>query len=181
MDSVDVLDAAVLHAGLPPEARRPWTRAEFERAGELGFFGPKERLELIGGEVIRKITPQCSPHATAVCLVAEALRLAFPSGHHVRVQLPLVLADIRNRTFLTAGRVERRWCSCWGAEQCLLFLDEWPKFLGHVVDVVGIERRIGVEYLVDGAEEIVEGSDRIEAALRWAAMAATNTARTKAA
>ena len=26
-------------------SRRPWTRAEFERAAELGLFGPEERLD----------------------------------------------------------------------------------------------------------------------------------------
>jgi len=70
---------------------RPMTREEFERAGELGIFRPEERLELIGGEVIAKVTPQRTPHATAVSLAAEALGRAFPSGHHVRVQLPLAL------------------------------------------------------------------------------------------
>lgn len=72
-------------------SRRPWTRAEFERAAELGLFGPEERLELIAGEVVRKVPPQKSPHATAIRAVEEALRTAFPHGFDVRVQLPLAL------------------------------------------------------------------------------------------
>jgi Uma2 family endonuclease len=42
----------------PPAAprRRPVTRAEYERLIDLGFFGPDERLELIEGEIIEKMT-----------------------------------------------------------------------------------------------------------------------------
>lgn len=74
-----------------PERRR-WTREEFERAGELGLFQPGERLELIGGEVISKVTPQKSLHATAIGLTTRELERAFPTGHYVRVQLPLALS-----------------------------------------------------------------------------------------
>lgn len=75
----------------PP--RRLWTRAEYHRAGELGLFGPEERLELIAGEVIRKVSPQKSRHATTVSCVNEALRAVFASGWVVRVQLPLAIGD----------------------------------------------------------------------------------------
>ena len=74
-------------------ARRRWNRFEFERAGEMGIFRPDERLELIEGEIVEKMVPQNSPHATAIRCVEEALRLAFPRGHDVRVQLPLALDD----------------------------------------------------------------------------------------
>jgi len=73
--------------------RRFFTRAEYERAAELGLFGPEERLELIGGEVLQRVTPQHSLHATGVTLAAETLRQAFGQGYVVRVQLPLALAD----------------------------------------------------------------------------------------
>jgi Uma2 family endonuclease len=76
----------------PPEIRR-WSREEYERAGELGIFGPTERLELIGGEVIRKVSPQRSPHATAVQLAHEALRERAGTARGVRSQLPLALGD----------------------------------------------------------------------------------------
>lgn len=78
---------------IAPPLRRLFTRAEYERAAELGLFGPEERLELIGGEVIKKMTPQRSFHATGVTLAAEVLRRTFPKGYVVRVQLPLVLGD----------------------------------------------------------------------------------------
>jgi Uma2 family endonuclease len=70
---------------------RPLTREEFEQAGNLGIFGSEERLELIGGEVVKKVSPQQPPHAISIGLCAEALRRAYSVGHHVRVQLPLAL------------------------------------------------------------------------------------------
>lgn len=72
-----------------PHPRR-WTRAEYERLIEQGAFGPDERLELVNGEILA-MTPQKSPHMTAVHLVNEALRQAWPPGAHVRLQGPLAL------------------------------------------------------------------------------------------
>lgn len=88
MASMGALVEGLAEGGI---SRRPWTRAEFERAAELGLFGPEERLELIAGAVVRKLPPQRSPHATAIRAVEEALRTAFPRGFDVRVQLPLAL------------------------------------------------------------------------------------------
>ena len=70
--------------------RRRGTRQENERATEIGLFGPEERLELIEGEVIRKV-PQNTPHATALLLATDLLRQAFGVGLHVRAQLPLAI------------------------------------------------------------------------------------------
>ncbi|MBI3186110.1 MAG: Uma2 family endonuclease [Myxococcales bacterium] len=81
-------DIAHLEEFRPP--RRRWTREEFERAAELGLFKPEERLELIAGEMVHKMTPQTSYHASAVRLVEHELRRVFP-GHVISVQLPLAL------------------------------------------------------------------------------------------
>lgn len=74
--------------------RRPVTRLEFERAVETGLYGPEERLELIEGVVVEKMTPQKSTHSTAILACEEALRASFRTGCHVRVQLPLALGDL---------------------------------------------------------------------------------------
>ena len=79
------------HANLELPEQRLWTRQEYERAGELGLFGSDERLELIEGLIVRKVT-QNIPHSTAVQLVEDALRVALP-GHAYRVQMPLALSD----------------------------------------------------------------------------------------
>lgn len=72
--------------------RRRFTRHEYERFAEMGVIGPDESLELIEGEVVRKMT-QNSPHTTGVQLAGDALRAAFASGHVVRIQAPLALDD----------------------------------------------------------------------------------------
>jgi Uma2 family endonuclease len=72
-----------------------WTVKEFQRAYDLGAFGFETRLELIEGEIIRKM-PQNEPHTWAIRAVEEALRSAFLPGHDVRTQLPLVFGS-RNK------------------------------------------------------------------------------------
>jgi Uma2 family endonuclease len=69
-----------------------WTREEYEQLAEKGLFSPGKRVELVDG-VIYEMSPQNSPHATAILLVNEALRLAFPQGFQIRVQLPLALGS----------------------------------------------------------------------------------------
>lgn len=70
--------------------RHRFSRAQYEQMVEAGVFGPEDRLELLDGEVI-DMAPQKSRHATAVTLVAEALRTVFGPGATVRVQLPFSL------------------------------------------------------------------------------------------
>lgn len=76
-----------------PETRR-WTIEEFERAIDAGMFGPEERLELIDGEIIEKMT-QNGPHATGTTLSGDALRALCPADSHIRIQLPLNLGTGR--------------------------------------------------------------------------------------
>src|SRR6266478_5516031 len=54
-----------------PGTRR-WTRREYERLVETGFFRPGEPIELIGGE-LRVAEPQGEPHAVAAGVAADAL------------------------------------------------------------------------------------------------------------
>lgn len=73
---------------VPSGTRRLLTRAEYERISELGVFGPEERLELIEGDIVVKMT-QNSPHATSIRLLLEALRNPFARGYVISSQLPL--------------------------------------------------------------------------------------------
>lgn len=68
--------------------RRAWTVAEFERAVELGLFGPEERLELIEGEIVRKVT-QNPRHAVALRLAEKVFNTVFVDGYDIRIQMPL--------------------------------------------------------------------------------------------
>jgi Uma2 family endonuclease len=74
-----------------PGERRPFTREEYERAAEAGLFGSAERLELLGGEIVRKMSPQGTRHATAIRKATEVLRAIFGRHHNVSCQLPLAL------------------------------------------------------------------------------------------
>jgi Uma2 family endonuclease len=71
---------------------RRWTREEYERLVEQGFFHPEERLELVDG-VIYEMTLQSSYHATGVRAVHRALEAIFAEGYDIRPQLPLALGD----------------------------------------------------------------------------------------
>jgi Uma2 family endonuclease len=82
-----------METGTWPRTRR-WTREEYHRAAESGIFRPEERLELLEGEILEKMSPQSSPHASGILLSAEALRDAFGRGFHVREEKPIVLSDL---------------------------------------------------------------------------------------
>jgi Uma2 family endonuclease len=79
---------------LPAPSPRRWNREEYHRAAELGIFRPDERLELIEGEVVQKVSPQSSPHAYAVMVSADVLEAAFGPSFHVREEKPLVMSDV---------------------------------------------------------------------------------------
>ena len=71
---------------------RYWTRAEYDRLIEIGFFDEDEPIELLGGQLVVR-EPQYSPHATGVRLAEVALRHIFGSGWDVRAGLPVALDD----------------------------------------------------------------------------------------
>lgn len=73
------------------ETRR-WTREEYERLVEQGFFHPDERIELIEG-VIYEMPPQKSLHAFGVRAVTTSLQAIFGKGFDVRSQMPLALSE----------------------------------------------------------------------------------------
>ena len=70
------------------ECRLRWTRDMYERLVRNGGLEGL-RVELIRGHILDKMSPQSSPHSTAVALVQEALVDTFREGAHVRVQLPV--------------------------------------------------------------------------------------------
>src|SRR5437016_1879847 len=77
------------HDRMPP--RRRWTRDEFDRAENLGLFGPEERLELIEGEIYVKNALVNPRQATARLRCEKILRTIVTQGYDVRVLLPLAL------------------------------------------------------------------------------------------
>ncbi|MGH7391701.1 MAG: Uma2 family endonuclease [Candidatus Rokuibacteriota bacterium] len=69
---------------------RRWSRVEYERLIECGFFEPGDRIELVGGDIV-VAEPQGSRHFAAVRAAEEALRSAFGPGWEVRGQGPVAL------------------------------------------------------------------------------------------
>ena len=74
-----------------PDAPHPlrWTREEFYRLAEAGFFRSR-RVMLIEGEVVC-MSPQNEPHARAISMATHAIEDAFGRGVYARVQMPLDL------------------------------------------------------------------------------------------
>jgi len=66
---------------------RLWSRSEYYRLAEMGFF-ENERVELLRGEVV-EMSPQDPLHAGAVENANNTLSSLFGTEFSVRVQLPL--------------------------------------------------------------------------------------------
>jgi Uma2 family endonuclease len=71
---------------------RRWTKEEYYRLGELGFF-QNQRVELIEGRLMVH-SPQKPLHSAVVDRVDEILGPLFGTGYLVRCQLPLDLGQI---------------------------------------------------------------------------------------
>lgn len=84
-------EETAMYESLP--RRRHWTRQEYYRAAEQGLFRSDERLELIRGEIIQKVSPQGRPHAKIITKTVKALEAVFVSGCHVVSQQPLYVSE----------------------------------------------------------------------------------------
>ena len=70
---------------------KQWTRAEYYRLGELGWF-VDQRTELIGGEIFI-VDPQTSGHYATLDRIAELLSDCFGEDYWIRIQGPMTLAN----------------------------------------------------------------------------------------
>lgn len=69
-----------------PDGPFRFTREQYYRLGELGFFDGK-RVELIRGEII-EMSPINIAHANGVGFVSDALAVVFAIGYYLNVQQP---------------------------------------------------------------------------------------------
>jgi Uma2 family endonuclease len=69
-----------------------WSRAQYDRLIDTGFFQPRDPIELIGGQLV-VAEPQSPYHFTGVWAASEALRVAFGTGWEIRGQGPVALDD----------------------------------------------------------------------------------------
>lgn len=70
---------------------RLWTVEEYHRMADLGILQPDEQVELIAGQIIKKMSPQGTPHATTITLTRLLLENLLGKQVLVRTQLPIVL------------------------------------------------------------------------------------------
>jgi len=73
---------------------RKWTVTEFDHLGSLGCFVGRRAFLLDG--VILEQGPMDPPHADALEVLTELLRVAFGSGWRFRIQTPLHLDQFNN-------------------------------------------------------------------------------------
>lgn len=72
---------------------RTWTREEYDRLADLGVFKADERLELVDGQIVRKMTHN-PPHFQAFTRVSTWLGGIVGQGLYVRSMGPIALSDI---------------------------------------------------------------------------------------
>lgn len=72
--------------------RRQWSRTEYYRMAELGWF-QGQRTELMGGEVV-VLNPQVFSHYVAIERACAELSRVFGAGYWVRAQAPLSCSSV---------------------------------------------------------------------------------------
>ncbi len=78
----------------PPEIRRrAITVQEFFRMAETGILQPDERIELIEGEMVQKMSPIGRRHHWIVTLLDRILRIQLGGKYPVSIQGPLHLGE----------------------------------------------------------------------------------------
>ena len=97
--------------GLPAQAflagLRRFTPAEYDELGRLGILGPADRVELLEGYVVHKMS-QNPPHAGGVYAVQDVLGALLPAGWIVRIQSTTALPDSRPEPDAAVVRGDRR-------------------------------------------------------------------------
>ena len=61
---------------------------QYERMGEAGILTEEDRVELVGGDLVRKMT-KGQPHTAAIVETRDALLRVLPSGWHLQQEGPV--------------------------------------------------------------------------------------------
>ncbi|EAZ92314.1 Uma2 family endonuclease [Crocosphaera chwakensis] len=70
---------------------RLWTVEDYHRMVEVGLLQPDEAVELVAGQIIQKMSPQGTPHATTIRIVSRLLEKRLGEKALVQTQLPIQL------------------------------------------------------------------------------------------
>jgi Uma2 family endonuclease len=73
--------------------RRRFTRAEYQRMGEVGILGEDDRVELIRGEIV-EMSPPGRRHKAFVGNLSQLLTVRLLGRAVVWIQNPIVLTDV---------------------------------------------------------------------------------------
>lgn len=76
-----------------PLNMRLWTVDEYYRMANAGILQSDERVELIAGQVIKKMSPQGPLHATTIRRTKALLENILPADALLQMQLPIRLDD----------------------------------------------------------------------------------------
>ena len=79
--------------------------AEYHRLGELGFFAPDDRIELIRGEIII-MAAKGRLHSVCNSLLVEELIILLARRARVRVQEAIILTDDSEPQMLLLEAIE---------------------------------------------------------------------------
>jgi Uma2 family endonuclease len=72
---------------------RLWTVEDYHRMVEVGILQPEEKVELIAGQILRKMSPQKTPHSTAITRTERVLRKGLGERILLRIQAPIYLNE----------------------------------------------------------------------------------------
>ena len=75
-----------------PISTHRWTVEQYHQMIETGILTPRDRVELIQGEIV-DVSPQKPVQAVLICLLADFLREQLQGSAYVRSQLPITLSD----------------------------------------------------------------------------------------
>ena len=75
-----------------PFTIRKWTVKEYHKLGQMGFFHPEERVELLSGNII-KMSAKGTAHTSALGRTDRLLQNLFGNLAWVRMQDPIALDD----------------------------------------------------------------------------------------
>lgn len=75
-----------------PISTHRWTVKQYHQMIETGILTPRDRVELIQGEIV-DVSPQKPVHAVLICVLADLLRERLQGNAYVRSQLPITLSD----------------------------------------------------------------------------------------
>jgi Uma2 family endonuclease len=142
-------------------ARRRFTRAEYYRMAEVGILGPRDRVELIRGEIV-EMSPIGRRHGAFVDNLNRLLVLRLADRAIVRVQGAVALADDTepqpDLAVLRHGTVPYKNRDAW-AEDALLVIEVAESSLAYDRSTkmrLYAEAGIAEYWVVDCAAETVE-------------------------